>query len=141
MKNNLTEKQKRFIDFYIETGNASEAARKVGYKQPQVQGAQNLLKLRKNIDEKLSEKKDKRIASQDEVLRFFTSIMRNEITEEAPILCGKGHQKIIEKGISAKDRIEAAKNLAKRYGIDKADIDESETVRIILERRNDNNNA
>lgn len=27
----LTEKQQRFVDYYIETGNASEAARKAGY--------------------------------------------------------------------------------------------------------------
>lgn len=27
----LSEKQKRFIDYYIETGNASEASKKAGY--------------------------------------------------------------------------------------------------------------
>ena len=30
-KSKLTEKQKRFCDFYIETGNAAEAARLAGY--------------------------------------------------------------------------------------------------------------
>lgn len=29
----LTEKQKRFIDFYIETGNGAEAARRAGYSE------------------------------------------------------------------------------------------------------------
>ena len=32
MKEVLTEKQKRFCDYYLETGNATEAARKAGYK-------------------------------------------------------------------------------------------------------------
>lgn len=34
MANGLTVKQQRFVDFYIETGNATEAARKAGYKKP-----------------------------------------------------------------------------------------------------------
>ena len=36
----LSLKQKAFADYYIELGNATEAARKAGYKQPQVQGSQ-----------------------------------------------------------------------------------------------------
>ena len=32
-KSKLTEKQKRFCDFYIETGNAAEAARLAGYSE------------------------------------------------------------------------------------------------------------
>lgn len=113
----LTEKQKQFIDYYVETGNQMESARLAGYKQPQVQGHQNLEKLRKHIDAKLKAKDDARIASQDEVLRFLTSVMRNEETEEIPILCGKGNQRIVDKRLSAKDRIRAAELLGKRYGV------------------------
>lgn len=42
----LTEKQQRFVDYYIETGNASEAARKAGYSEKtcRVTGQENLLK-------------------------------------------------------------------------------------------------
>ncbi len=32
-KNKLTERQKKFCDFYIETGNAAEAARLAGYSE------------------------------------------------------------------------------------------------------------
>lgn len=53
MSRRLTPKQKAFCDYYIETGNATEAARKAGYKQPHVQGQQNLEKLRKYIDERM----------------------------------------------------------------------------------------
>ena len=41
----LTPKQKAFADYYIELGNATEAARRAGYKKPNVQGSQNLEKL------------------------------------------------------------------------------------------------
>ena len=42
----LTEKQKRFADYYIETGNGTEAAVKAGYskKTARVIGQENLLK-------------------------------------------------------------------------------------------------
>ena len=29
----MNERQKRFVDFYIQTGNASESARKAGYSE------------------------------------------------------------------------------------------------------------
>lgn len=117
----MTERQKQFVDFYIETGNQTEAARLAGYKQPHVQGAQNLDKLRVFIDEKLASKEDARIASQDEVLRFLTSIMRNEVTEQVVVTEAQGDYKTlartISKGISAKDRIKAGELLGKRHGI------------------------
>ena len=34
MDNKLTPKQSAFADYYIETGNATEAARRAGYKKP-----------------------------------------------------------------------------------------------------------
>lgn len=42
----LTEKQRRFVDYYIETGNASEAARRAGYKleNADATGRENLRK-------------------------------------------------------------------------------------------------
>lgn len=41
----LTLKQKRFADEYIKNGgNATDAARKAGYKQPEAQGHENLEK-------------------------------------------------------------------------------------------------
>lgn len=105
----LTEKQKRFVDYYVETGNATEAARRAGYKQPQVQGSQNLEKLRFFIDERLKPDEDKRIADADEVLRYLTSVMRGEIKDtfdfdtsvrdrnKAAELLGKRHRLFIEK--------------------------------------------
>ena len=114
----LTEKQKRFIDYYIQTANATVAARLAGYKQPQVQGHENLTKLRNQIDAKLAAKEDVRIANGDEVLRHLTATMRGEVSEDSPIFVGKGVQELVSKGASVRDRLEAAKQLAKRYGLD-----------------------
>ena len=56
--NALTEMQKRFIDYYIETANATEACKKAGYKGKNLNriGSQNLSKLDKFIKIKLQEK-------------------------------------------------------------------------------------
>lgn len=123
-KDVLTEKQKRFIDFYIETGNATEAARKAGYKGKNLNriGSENLSKLDFIIKDKISQKDKERIASSDEVLRFFTSVMRGRVREEIPIMIGKGKQAIAKKGTSIRDRIEAAKQLSKRFGLDSAEV-------------------
>ena len=51
-----------------------KAARKAGYKQPQVQGAQNYEKLREPIDARLVELEDKRITKADEVLKTLTPV-------------------------------------------------------------------
>jgi phage terminase small subunit len=42
--NGLTDKQKVFIEKYLECWNASEAARQAGYKNPQYSGYENLTK-------------------------------------------------------------------------------------------------
>jgi phage terminase small subunit len=114
----LTEKQKRFCDYYIETGNATEAARKAGYSQKTAKsiGQENLTKpyLKNYIAEKMAEKDAERIANQDEILAFLTSIMRGEVTEQTLRGIGEGAQTIDDIDISGKDRIKAAELLGKR---------------------------
>lgn len=119
----LTEKQRRFVDYYIETGNLAEAAQKAGYrsKNPRNIGAENYAKpyIRTAIDARLKELEDKRIAKADEVLRFLTATLRGELTEEHIVVEGTGdgesRARIIEAHASVRDRIEAAKSLLKRY--------------------------
>lgn len=103
---NLTEKQKRFIDYYIQTGNATEACRLAGYKgnNLDVVGTQNLGKLRAFIDERLEEKQNERIASQDEVLEYLTKVMRGEEKDQFGF------------DASLQDRTKCAELLGKRYG-------------------------
>jgi phage terminase small subunit len=133
----LTLKQKAFADYYIETGNATEAAIKAGYskKTAKETGYENLTKphIKAYIEERMAEKDKKRIASQDEILEFLTKVMRGEITEQVPIFVGEGFQHLEDKDISAKDRIKAAELLGKRYMMwtEKQNIDANMQVQII----------
>lgn len=122
----LTEKQKRFIDYYIETGNASEAARRAGYSEKTAGwiGQENLQKptIKAAIDARLKDLEDKRIAKADEVLKFLTATLRGEVKDVQIVVegTGDGYSKasLVETRASVRDRIKAAENLLKRYPSD-----------------------
>ena len=130
----MTVKQRRFVDAYIETGNATEAAKKAGYraKTAAVTGHENLRKpnVKNAITARLKELEDAQIADAREVLIHLTSAMRGEIEEEIPVVegCGNGVSKsrIIKKHISAHDRLRAAEMLMKRYGLMLSDLEQEE---------------
>ena len=130
----LTVKQRRFVDAYIETGNAAEAARRAGYKSrnADVMGRENLRKLtvRKALDARLKELEDAQIANAREVLIHLTAAMRGEIIEYVPVVEGQGNgirtARLLEKPISAHDRLDAAKSLMKRYGLMLSDLEQEE---------------
>ena len=145
----LTVKQQRFVDAYIETGNAAEAARRAGYKSrnADVMGRENLRKhtVRKVLEARLKEIEDKRIAKAKEVMEFLTSSMRGEIKEEVVVVEGTGdgcsEARIIEKQIGANDRIKAAVQLAKRYGLDRPEEADGEAhITFKFERGGDDGN-
>lgn len=102
----LTPKQKAFADYYIEIGNASEAARRAGYSEKASRqiAVENMSKpsILQYIAERTKPLEDKRIADADEVMRFFTSVMRGEVKDQFGL------------DPSLKDRTDAAKELAKR---------------------------
>lgn len=104
MREELTPKQKAFADYYIETGNASESARRAGYKCAEQQGKENLQKptIIAYIAERTKPREDNRIASGDEVMEFLTAVMRGEIKDAFDL------------PPSLADRKDAAKELAKR---------------------------
>lgn len=129
----LTPKQKAFCDYYIETGNATEAAVKAGYskKTARVIGQENLLKpaLKTYIDERMKQKDNERIASQNEILEFLTKVMRGEVTEQVPIIMQEEFE-MVDKTPSVKDRTKAAELLGKRYMMwtEKHSVDATEMV-------------
>ena len=139
----LTEKQKRFADYYIEIGNITEAAVKSGYskKTARVIGQENLLKpaIKEYIDRKLKALESERTASAKEVLEMLTSSMRGELKEEVVVVEGTGDgcsdARIIEKQIGLKDRIKAAELLGKRYRLftDKVEVEGVLPVMIVGE--------
>ena len=121
--NSLTEKQKRFIDYYIETANATESAKKAGYSEKTAKniGAENLSKLNLFIQQKLEEKQNKRIASQDEVLEYLTRVMRGEEKDQFDL------------DASLQDRTKCAELLGKRYGTFKEKVDLAGNVPVVIQ--------
>ena len=103
----LTPKQKAFADAYIETGNASESMRRAGYseKNVNVTGSQNLANpsISAYIKSRMAELEAQRVASADEVMRFFSSVMRGEVKDQFGL------------DASLQDRLNAGKELMKRY--------------------------
>lgn len=117
MARKLSPKQEKFIDAYIELGNATEAARRAGYKCKSdgafgAIGGENLQKLKVFIEQRLQDAKNSRIADIVEVMEFLTAVLRGEVTEILfnPIT---GAQEDI--AINVKTRLDAAKELLKRY--------------------------
>lgn len=139
----LTEKQKAFCDYYIESLNATESykrAYKITKQSTAETNASRLLsnaKVKTYIDEKLKEIQSNRIAKAEEVLAFLSSSLRGEIDEEvvASESDGEGGIKpiILKKQLSAKDRIKAAELLGKRYALftEKVDVEGNVGVTII----------
>ncbi len=120
--NKLTEKQKRFIDYYIETANATESAKKAGYKGNNLNriASENLSKLGIFIKQRLDEKENQRIASQDEVLQYLTKVMRGEEKDQFGL------------DASLQDRTKCAELLGKRYGTFKEKVEHSGNIPVVI---------
>ena len=135
----LTLKQQRFADEYIISGNATEAAIKAGYskKTSYSIGQENLNKpdIKAYLDKKIKELQDEKIATQEEVLQYLTSIMRGEQIESTLRGVGEGVQTISDIEVSAKDRIKAAELLGKRYGMWTEKLEVKEPIQIDIVRK------
>ena len=124
----MTLKQQRFADEYIITGNATQSAIKAGYSKKTARAIanENLMKpyIKEYIDERLAKLESEKIATQEEVLQYLTSVMRGEKTELLLVLDGEGKQKVIEAVPNVQSRTRAAELLGKRYGTftDRVDI-------------------
>ena len=141
----LTEKQKRFVDYYVSTGNATEAAREAGYKHPNRQGPRMLsnVGIQNATEARLKELESSRIADAKEVMEFLTKAMRGEMTEKVlqPLNIKGGGQKadLFNVPIGAKERLKAAELLTKRYGLQQPaeDTDAGDKIEFIFERGDD----
>ena len=116
----LQARQELFCLEYIKDGNATQAAIRAGYK-PKYAGtnADKLLKntnIRARIDELMAEVQQEKIADAEEVLRYLTSVIRGEATEEVAVGTPIGTE-IITKHLGGREQVKAAELLAKRYGL------------------------
>lgn len=124
-KSGLTDKQKRFCDEYLIDMNATQAAVRAGYSKKTAYrtGCDNLKKaqIRAYIDARMAEKESELIATQDEVLRHLTAVMRGESVSNEIVVEGMGggesRARMVQKYPSEMERIKAADQLAKCYGL------------------------
>lgn len=102
----LTVKEAKFIDLYMETGNQRQSVIEAGYKTkaPGQYGQTLLVKsyIKNEIDHRLQMLEDEKIASTQEILQFWTRVMRGEETDQFGLETTNA------------DKIKASQELAKR---------------------------
>ena len=117
----LTLKQQRFADEYIISGNIEQSAVKAGYSRSYARGNANKLmanvSIKAYIDERLEVLNSEKVADQQEVMQFLTSIMRGEVTEPVPIFAATGFQEVKDLKPNVQARRAATFDLGKRYGM------------------------
>lgn len=98
----MTPKQQAFCDYYIASGNATEAAEKAGYSKKTAYsiGSENLNKpeIQSYIRERTEKEQKSRIATAEEILEYLSSVVRNT-------------------GEQTRERTKAAELLGKRYAL------------------------
>lgn len=103
----LTPKQKKFCEYYIQSGNATDAARKAGYSKNALRsiGQENLTKpdIKAYIAQLVDEQDKRRVADAKEVLEFYSAVMRGEVKDQFGL------------DASLTDRLKAGDALMKRY--------------------------
>ena len=112
----LTQKQQRFVDEYIISGNATQAAIRAGYskKTARFVGAENLTKpnIKDELEKRNAEIKSQKTMDMQEVMERLAAIARGETVEQQ--VTNKGTVVEIEPKIS--DQIRAMELIGKRYG-------------------------
>ena len=96
----MTERQKRFADYFIESGNARQSALKAGYSPGYAEHVKHQKSVKEYIEMRAGSMNRQRVASADEVLKFLTDVMRGQETDD--------------KGVSL--RMKAAEMIARRLG-------------------------
>ena len=100
----LTDRQRRFAEYYLQLGNACEAAERAGFKRSYAQAAKKQPAVQAYMQERLKAARREEIASTQEVLTFLTDVMRGVYEGEVP-----------KKNSSP--RMRAAAMLGKRLGL------------------------
>jgi phage terminase small subunit len=114
----LTTKQQKFVDEYIVSGNATQAAIKAGYSKRTARkiGQENLTKpdIKAALNDKMLEIESQKIGNAKEVLEFYFRVLRGEETEEVPMSTADSVI-TVTKTPSIKDKVSVAKEIMKRF--------------------------
>lgn len=138
----LNERQKRFVDYYLQSSNATESAKKAGYSAKNAYQVGSVLlknpKIQTALNTRLKEMESERLAETQEILEYLTSVMRGQTEEEVVVNVGVGKgfteaQKVKAK-VGAKERLKAAEMLAKVKGlfINKNELEINGAVPIVI---------
>ncbi|MFJ6963503.1 MAG: terminase small subunit [Limosilactobacillus fermentum] len=116
MTQRLTQKQQRFVDEYIISGNATQAAIKAGYskKTAKQMGTENLAKpiIKAELDRRNAEIQSAKTMDMQEVMERLAAMGRGETTEET--VTNKGE--VIETATRNADKLKAMELIGKRFG-------------------------
>lgn len=120
----LTLKQQAFADYYLECGNATEAYKKAGYKNYKSAGVEAAKTLKNPnvaayINERLAQIEKESIASIDEVMKFYTKVMRGQEKDQFGL------------DASLSDRMKAGGEIIKRLSAgnqDASDVDDDNLI-------------
>ena len=123
--------------------NATQAAIRAGYSKRTAYsiGEENLKKpeIKTYIKQRMAEKESELVASQDEVLKYLTSVLRGESQSTEIVVEGIGdgcsEARTMMKKPSEKDRLKAAELMGKRYGLytDKLELDADMELNITID--------
>ncbi len=137
----LNPRQEAFVLHFLRLGEAYAAALEAGYAKSTAKEAcywvnPEALKnpdekkrkkfkpeLYEAIKEKTKELETPLIADAEEVLRYFTSVMRGESKSWVLARTETGAEVPIEKPPDEKEKLKAAENLAKRLGLDSEEVE------------------
>lgn len=148
-KQALSERQKRFADYYLELGSVLPACIKAGYSESfaKARGYQLLeyVGVREYLDKQLAALEERRVASAAEVMQYLTAVMRREkdehvvvtITREQSawepdqngtmrkVVVKQEEPEIVKIPAKLSDANKAAELLGKRYGLFRDGLDVS----------------
>lgn len=132
----MTQRQERFCQEFVATGNATQSAISAGYSERSAkQVGQKLLTnhdLQNRIKELSGEILNSKIADAREMQEHLSAILRGESTEEVIVVegCGDGFSKAVTKTKkpSQSDRIKAIQLLARMQGV----LDSGSTINVTV---------
>lgn len=135
-KDDLTDKQKKFIEEYLIDMNGTRAYRaaypSVKKNETAAALASRLLtkaKVKKAIEPILENMSSDRMATATEVMEYLTSVMRGESSAEVVVVEGLGdgcsEARRFKKAPDEKERLKAAELLGKRFGLFKDKVEVS----------------
>lgn len=157
----LTAKQQRFCDEYLVDLNATQAAIRAGYSEKTAYSqGQRLLKhveVKAYIEKRMEEKDEELIATQDEVLKYLTAVMRREYAENVVVTVSekksfyepdmngvmrkvteeKEEAQIVEIPARLSDANKAAELLGRRYGLFKDSVDLNGAIPVVISGADD----